>query len=664
MTVAGTAGSGNPALARCLNYHANLNISGHCVDSCVGMTSPRPSDSAAEQTARFQAIFEGASVGIARIDEAGRAYEANAACQAMLGYSADELAQLTFHELIHADHLAEQLELHRELMAGHRSVYELEKRYRRKDGSIVWAQTRTSLIAGSGDEGQSAIAMIQDITERKLAELEVRSNRDRLALIVETQRDIATAGDDLDRIVELIVERAMELTDADGAMVSMVDGESLDVVAAIGIATPTLGSSRPVRESIAHHAFLARASLLIEHAETDPRINATLNARIGDRSLICVPLFQGDAPVAALNVLRRSATDRLGEEERQTLELVAVVLASAVSRAAAAKAERLQREALARFQTIYDSALLGVLTVDLEGTIVSANPAIHQLLGAGADDLVARASGDFLTPDDRELVRREFQRMFAEDRDAMRLEHRMIRLDGTVVWVDSALSLVQDPNSSGRLVVALLQDITQRKAAEAALLKQSQLNEYQALHDAMTDLPNRALFRDRVSHAVDQARRLGSSGAVLLMDLDGFKEINDSLGHAAGDEVLVELSRRLKDAMRESDTAARLGGDEFAILLTDVTAAEHLEGVVARVREALERPLVARGVSVKIRAPIGIALFPADGGTVDAVIHAADQAMYEAKRAAATHVFCGDLLPPVPPLVGATIHVRRADSAS
>ena len=115
----------------------------------------------------------------------------------------------------------------------------------------------------------------------------------------------------------------------------------------------------------------------------------------------------------------------------------------------------------------------------------------------------------------------------------------------------------------------MVQDITQQKAAEAALLSQAELNEHQALHDALTGLANRTLFRDRIDQALRVRRRACNRAAVLVMDLDGFKEINDSLGHAAGDEVLVELGRRLTETLRGSDTVARLGGDEFGVLLPD-----------------------------------------------------------------------------------------------
>ena len=558
--------------------------------------------------ARFQSIFEGASIGIARIDAAGHAYEANGPCQEMLGYTEAELANLTFVDLIHPDHLPEQLVLHAELMAGRRQHYQLEKRYLCKDGTELWAQTRTTLVPGTGDEGPSAIAMIQDITERKLADIDLRSNRDRLAMIVETQRDIATAGNDLDRVLALIAQRSMELTKGDGAMVSLVDGEELLVAAACGTAAPTLGTRRRTEDSIAHHAFTGRSALLIERSEDDPRLNSRLRAMVKDRSLIAVPLFHGDAPVASLIVVRTSETDRLGPEELQTLELIAVVLSSAVSRAAEFEAKREQLETLARFQVTYSSALVGMMMLGPEGTIFDANPAMHKLLAAVDGDLEGRSIVEFLPTEDMTAVLSEFEKREKLGADTMRAEHRLEQTTGDVVWVDSSISSVRDADGNKTFDIVLMQDITKRKAAEDALRAQAEINEYQALHDALTDLPNRTLFRDRLGQAVESAKRQNRNAAVLMIDLDGFKDINDTLGHSAGDEVLVELSRRLRAVTRGGDTAARLGGDEFAILLADVRVPEDVECVVVRVQAAFAEPIIARGRRVEISAPIGISI--------------------------------------------------------
>ena len=177
----------------------------------------------------------------------------------------------------------------------------------------------------------------------------------------------------------------------------------------------------------------------------------------------------------------------------------------------------------------------------------------------------------------------------------------------------------------------MIQDVTQRKKAEAALRSQAALNEHQALHDALTGLANRTLFRDRIDHAVKATRRTDARAAVLVMDLDGFKEINDSLGHAAGDDLLVELGRRLEAALRTSDTVARLGGDEFGVLLPHASVPDDVLRAVERMQAAIENPITLQGLSLSLEASIGVALYPDDGKDVETLLRCADGAMYHAK---------------------------------
>jgi diguanylate cyclase (GGDEF)-like protein/PAS domain S-box-containing protein len=593
----------------------------------------------AKAQSRFRTIFDVASVGIVRISSESRALEANPAAQEMLGYSAEELTGLTFRDVIHPDHHDEQGELHRQLLAGERKFYELEKRYVRKDGTEIWAHARTTLLPAAAGEDSSAIVTMQDITERKLAEITVREHGERLARIIETQRDIAGAGLDLQGVMELIVDRSMALTRAEGAMVSLVEGDELLVGAANGIAAGSVGSRRPLETSIAYHAIQARDTILIERTEDDARLDAAFRARIGDRSHICVPLLQGDTAFAALNVMSTSEDERLNEQDRQTLELLAVVLASAVSRAAEFEAKREQVEALARFEATYQGALTGMLLVSVEGQIIDANPAIQELLGFDDEELKDRFVSEFVHPDDREEIVAAYAEMMASGRTSHRFDHRFCSKDGDVRWVNASLSVVTDSDDEPSFTIAMIQDVTQRRAAEEALRAQATLNEHQALHDGLTGLANRALFRDRIEHSLAAARRGGEQVAVLMMDLDRFKEINDSLGHSAGDTLLVELSHRIEAGLRQSDTVARLGGDEFGLLLPNPTGPDGVVRVVERARTAIEQPVTVEGLPLSVEASIGIALYPEHGEDVDTLLRRADVAMYNAKASDAGYAF-------------------------
>jgi diguanylate cyclase (GGDEF)-like protein len=188
----------------------------------------------------------------------------------------------------------------------------------------------------------------------------------------------------------------------------------------------------------------------------------------------------------------------------------------------------------------------------------------------------------------------------------------------------------------------MIENITKRKRAEAELVRQAELSERQALHDPLTGLPNRLLFDDRIERAIAQAERAGEQLAVVMLDLDRFKEVNDSLGHKAGDEVLRAVGERLRGALRGSDTAARLGGDEFGLLLPAGPGSDGFVVAIERVRAALEQSILVQELPLSIEASIGIAVFPDHGHSAEILIQRADMAMYSAKRENAPYCFFED----------------------
>jgi diguanylate cyclase len=157
--------------------------------------------------------------------------------------------------------------------------------------------------------------------------------------------------------------------------------------------------------------------------------------------------------------------------------------------------------------------------------------------------------------------------------------------------------------------------------------------QHSATHDALTDLPNRVLLADRVEQAIAHAARNGSHFALMLVDLDHFKAVNDSLGHAAGDELLTEVARRLRSSVRQSDTLARFGGDEFVLIINEVSAAEEIEGVIRAVCECLTRPIELADLEVHVSLSVGVSIYPTDGADRETLLKHADVAMYQAKRA-------------------------------
>jgi diguanylate cyclase (GGDEF)-like protein/PAS domain S-box-containing protein len=287
-------------------------------------------------------------------------------------------------------------------------------------------------------------------------------------------------------------------------------------------------------------------------------------------------------------------------------------------------AEEALRESEHRFRTVFRRAGVGIARLSPAGRIIEANPALAQMLGLPEEELEGRLLSTYL--DVEQFHPGVFERLWSDGRDEAQAEGKLRDSGGREIWVSASVSLVRDDAGAPAFVIALLEDITGRKAHE-------QLLTYRALHDPLTDLPNRVLFRDRLEQALRLARRGKEGLALMLLDLDGFKDVNDTHGHHVGDLVLIEVAGRLLHSVRVSDTVGRLGGDEFAVLLPDVADDVGVTRATAQILERLRVPIEVGSIVCQVGASIGVALYPANGSDVEALLGAADAAMYEAKRA-------------------------------
>ncbi len=276
-----------------------------------------------------------------------------------------------------------------------------------------------------------------------------------------------------------------------------------------------------------------------------------------------------------------------------------------------------------RFRSLVRNSSDVILMVDADGTIAYESPAVARVLGHDPKDRVGTSAYDAIHEADvawiRSLIADISTRTGAEAAADFRARHA----DGSWRWLQAtAKNLLDDPAVSA--IVVNYRDITDRRALEEQL-------RYQAFHDALSGLPNRALFMDRLDHALTRARRDQSAVAVMFLDLDDFKSVNDGLGHGAGDELLVSVAERLQRTLRDADTAARMGGDEFAILLEDAHDRHASVEIAERVLEALRAPFTVQGHAVRIRGSVGIALYTDPVQTGEELLRHADVAMYAAK---------------------------------
>ncbi len=305
---------------------------------------------------------------------------------------------------------------------------------------------------------------------------------------------------------------------------------------------------------------------------------------------------------------------------------------SASARAELEEALIQRAEADSRYQVLVERVPAAVYidvadpSVSDGGRLAYMSPQIEAIVGYPPEAFLADPElwPRLIHPDDRKVTLAAYVEHWATEAP-LRADYRMIAQDGSVVWVhDEAYSMTEGAVVGGRRVSqGLLVDTTDQKTLEAQLL-------HDALHDPLTGLANRVLFADHVERALASRRRGRTQVALLFLDLDDFKVVNDTLGHRAGDRLLIEVARRLSEATRAGDIAARQGGDEFTVLLDRVHGVDDAVASAARLATALGRPIELEGLNVSITVSIGIALASDENNADDLLAHA-DAAMYAAK---------------------------------
>ena len=224
--------------------------------------------------------------------------------------------------------------------------------------------------------------------------------------------------------------------------------------------------------------------------------------------------------------------------------------------------------------------------------------------------------------------------------DRGELEQRVRRADGSLIWCRTVMTLVRDAAGAPAHVIAMFEDISERKREEEDLV-------HRALHDGLTGLPNRELFLDRLRVAVardDGPGHAASGTAVIFLDLDGFKRVNDSLGHAAGDKLLVAVAERLRECLRPRDTAARFAGDEFVVIAENVVSLDQAQQLAVRLGRCIEQPFLLDGQRILITVSIGVAMTSDLDAFAEDIVRSADAAMYEAKADGRNRVVVGEVM--------------------
>ncbi len=281
------------------------------------------------------------------------------------------------------------------------------------------------------------------------------------------------------------------------------------------------------------------------------------------------------------------------------------------------------RDSEARYRAVLETTAEGYALFDLEdGHIVDVNPALCRLLGIRRNDIVGLTLDRFIAPEGQDEWFKQYGKLASSQH--RQFEIRLQTRAGASLHALANCSTLFDPVGRPTAAFALLTDITERKLNEERVL-------YLAFYDTLTALPNRFLLSERIAQALLQQKRQGGQIGLMFIDLDDFKQVNDTLGHDVGDGLLQEVARRLNVCVRRSDTVARLGGDEFIILLPNLKNHEDAALVAEKIVASLNQPILAAGHQLTARLSIGIAIAPMDGCDENSLKKAADVAMYRAK---------------------------------
>jgi len=585
----------------------------------------------------LRATFEQAAIGIAQVAPDGTWLKVNKKLCSILGYSEAELLQKTFQELTHPDDLQSDLAQVQAVLSGKIDQYSMEKRYFHKSGATVWANLTVGLVRQPDGTPGYFVSMVEDISSK-------RRQAQKLASLLQISYELA-GNIDLQKVLQTATARMTELSGLSSSAIYLLQGAAHLTLQAT---TPPLPPDFPPHLRVlplSDHPHIAQAivtrqSVLL--ADTAGALlteaEAEVTRRRGLRTILYLPLL---ADSEVLGVLIVASTDQAASLPESELELcltlanmVAVAVQNAkIFQSLQQRGEELKNKVTAlqlaeasvrKLSLAVEQSPSSIVITDLQANIVYANATFSQITGYELGDVLSqnpRILHSGKTP------QATYDDMWAHLTRGQRWEGEFInrRKDGSEYIELARLSPVRDEHGVVTNYLAIKDDITAKKQAEARI-------EHLAHFDQLTGLPNRVLLHDHFRFALSLAQRKHESLAVMFLDLDHFKVINDTLGHNIGDQLLMEVGRRLKAVLREEDTVSRQGGDEFILVLPGLDA-NGATKVARKLMEVVSQPFQHETHELVATPSIGIALFPNDGKDLETLAKNADAAMYQAKHA-------------------------------
>jgi diguanylate cyclase (GGDEF)-like protein/PAS domain S-box-containing protein len=534
-----------------------------------------------ESEARFRNAFGSAAIGMAIVSLEGRWQEVNLTLCNMLGYTEAELMQRSFQDITHPDDLEADLDRVNQVIRGEIRSYQMEKRYFHKDGHVVWALLSVSLVRGVDGAPLHFVSQIEDITARKETELELAANRRFLADLIDAIPLPLTVKDSDRRFV--IVNEA-------NTRFHQRPAEEF-----LGKADSDLYPPERVTAIWAEDDAVTDTGIPLEDEQSFETVSGKQRWVIKYKRRIVSPDGRRWLITALLDITERK------------------------------QAELALQEGEARFRALTEMSSDFYWEQDENFRITAISAEVQRSVGISSQHHIGKTRweipGVLLSEEEWAAHRAVLQAHqpftdFTYERLGPDGERRYLSISGQPIF---------DEQGNFRGYRGVGKDVTAAKLADVRI-------QYLAYHDSLTALPNRSSFSLILNHGIARARREEKKLAVLFIDLDRFKTINDTLGHDAGDSLLREVGNRLRDSVRQNDTVARLGGDEFVVLLEDVGTPGHVGKVARKILSDIVTPLDILGQEFRVTASIGIGIYPQDGGDEQTLMKNADIAMYHAKQ--------------------------------
>jgi diguanylate cyclase (GGDEF)-like protein/PAS domain S-box-containing protein len=463
---------------------------------------------------------------------------------------------------------------------------------------------------------------------------------------------LAKADLDLDAFINLVVERMAILTNATGTVMETVDGNEMVYHAAAGTLTEHLGLRFNIANSLSGLCIQSREVLNCIDTENDPRVNLKKCRETNTRAMVVAPLFNAGNPVGVLKIIA-SEPSAFTDRDLQTLRLMAGLIGAAIGhqtdydtnlrllseRTEAVSAlereiarrieiEEAVRENELRTRMILESSYDAFISMDSNGVIIDWNQQAEITFGWARQEAIGAILGDLIIPKIFRQAHAEGMKRFVAtgvgEVLGKRIELIGLRKNGEEFPLEITIRAL--PNKNGHEFCSFLRDITEQKNAEKRL--------FQLAHnDYLTNLPNRSLFNDRIIEAMQRSKRTRSLMALMYLDIDKFKSINDNYGHAVGDGLLIEFSKRLSASVRATDTVARLGGDEFTIIAEALKSPDDAQLIASKIIKHVQKEMHIHDFNLQVTTSIGISFYQGEDIDADQLINNADRALYRAKQA-------------------------------